>query len=229
MISWPTGCLCSCRCLSGHCCFGSAQLARSNTQMLSKVVVRVTMATCRCVCRVRVIHNPVREVWLHLIASATLGIPVLLEIYAKLALLALSRMRMDQLFVRRAVRGLIRATKSYAICPTGTSASKGSTEFGACKCKLGHEGLDGFPCTTCGPGTFKNMTGAGECLPCPGATFSSEIASTVCCECSANAVVSPGSVQQTQSLAVVGRVGGPGAQPEATRAVSAGCPGATSA
>jgi len=51
-------------------------------------------------------------------------------------------------------------------CPPGSGQNlSAGAMLSACRCDPGFEGADGGPCVQCGPGTYKALEGAAQCVP----------------------------------------------------------------
>ena len=65
-------------------------------------------------------------------------------------------------------------------CPSNSGAScSACTALGSCTCNIGFSGPDGFVCTSCMAGTYKNTTGSTSCTSCP-ANANSQMSSSDC-------------------------------------------------
>jgi hypothetical protein len=65
-------------------------------------------------------------------------------------------------------------------CPHGTSSAPGSDGLHNCKCEKGYSGTsDGYQCSACGTGTYKENTGTGGCSTCDAGISSRQLCSAM--------------------------------------------------
>lgn len=62
-------------------------------------------------------------------------------------------------------------------CPAHSQSAAESSSVNACRCKLGHTGPDGGPCTACVAGKYKDVVGAAACELCGSNTYNPDSAS----------------------------------------------------
>jgi hypothetical protein len=81
-----------------------------------------------------------------------------------------------------------RALESDCIdCYNNAESLSGSNSFDLCKCSVGYTssvlGQDGYQCTPCGLGLYKNTTGYAACSKCPRNTYRDVTTSTSITDC----------------------------------------------
>jgi hypothetical protein len=57
-------------------------------------------------------------------------------------------------------------------CPGNAYSQEGSSNFTNCSCNLGYTGLDGYECTPCIAGKYKDISGSASCKMCSRGTYS---------------------------------------------------------
>ena len=78
-------------------------------------------------------------------------------------------------------------------CPPHSNSSAGSGNISDCTCNSGYTGPDGEACSACSAGTFKTVSGSGQCQQCPAGQFATVEASTRshCSPCEAGTYSGP--------------------------------------
>jgi Tyrosine-protein kinase ephrin type A/B receptor-like/Regulator of chromosome condensation (RCC1) repeat len=102
------------------------------------------------------------------------------------------------------------ALTNCSTCPANTSSAAGSPLRANCTCLAGYiASSDGYACTPCGAGTYKNATGVGTCTPCGVNTYS--LAAAVnCSTCPANTSSAAGSPLRANCTCLAGYMGANG-------------------
>jgi Tyrosine-protein kinase ephrin type A/B receptor-like len=78
-------------------------------------------------------------------------------------------------------------------CPANTSSLANSSLVTNCMCNMGYTpSSGGVTCSACSVGTYKDVTGAGSCIPCPSGTSSGGTSQSIT-NCTCNAGYTPSS------------------------------------